>query len=182
MERILLSCSQLSATSVDDVRELRAVLAAAPDYSLLMEGKLPAPSAAEELFAALPPGKSLADKFVLGFYSASGMVGCADVIRDYPTQQIAFIGLLLFVEAEQGKSYGVLALRHIEDMAKSWGCTALRIAVIERNTRALAFWQREGFTEIYRKPSSDYTGQAIVMERTHLCPASAQPLNSAHND
>ena len=165
MERMPLSCSQLSANSVDDVRELQAVLAAAPGYSLLMEGKQPTPSAAEELFAARPPGKSLADKFVLGFYGASGMFGCADVIRYYPTQQVAFIGLLLLVEAEQGKSYGVHALQHIKDMAKSWGCTGLRIAVIEHNTRALAFWRREGFTEIYRKPSSDFTGQAIVMER-----------------
>jgi GNAT superfamily N-acetyltransferase len=145
--------------------ELQNVLSAAPEYSLIVEGKLPSSTAAAELFAELPPGKSYVDKFVFGFLDAKGMVGCAEVIRGYPTEKVAYIGLLLFAESEQGKSFGPYALDMIEPIASAWGCTALRIAAIETNTRALAFWHREGFSELYRKPSSRYTGQAIVMER-----------------
>ena len=160
-----LAWRRLSATVIADVRDLQRVLAAAPAYTLLVEGRLPAPAAADELLAALPPGKSHVDKFVLGFYDDRGAIGCADVIRGYPTPQVAHVGLLVFAESEQGKSHGVAALRHIEDLAKSWACTALRIAVIETNPRALKFWRREGFTELYRKPAAGFTGQAIVLER-----------------
>ena len=160
-----LACRRLSAAAFADVRDLQSVLAAAPAYSLLVEGRPPAPTAADDLLAALPPDKSHVDKFVFGFYDVSGPIGCADVIRGYPTAEVAFIGLLAFAEPEQGKSHGVRALRQIEELAKSWGCTALRISVIETNPRALGFWRREGFTELYRKPAPHFTGQAIVMER-----------------
>jgi hypothetical protein len=40
----------------------------------------------------------------------------------------------------------------------------LRLAVIDTNVRALHFWKREGFNELYRKATSKYTGAAIVME------------------
>jgi GNAT superfamily N-acetyltransferase len=93
------------------------------------------------------------------------LIGCFDIVRGYPDSKIAFIGLLLFVESEQGKSHGVEALQYIECLAGQWGCTRLRIAVIETNKRALSFWTREGFVELYRKPSDRYTGDVVFMER-----------------
>lgn len=149
----------------EDIRLLQSVLEGAPSYSLLVEGRPPQPRAAIEMMAALPPGRTHDDKVVVLFCDEGGAIGCADVIRGYPEGHVAFIGLLLFVEAAQGKSWGCQALREIEVLGASWDCTLMRIAVIEHNVRALAFWQREGFVEILRKPAPGFTGQAIVMER-----------------
>lgn len=162
----------LDAASPSDLREVQGVHERAPGFSVLVEGRAPSATAAKDLFAALPPGKTYADKFVLGLYSmtaetggGTAMIGCADLIRGYPEPDIAFIGLLLFAEAAQGAGYGPRALREIERLAAGWGCRRLRLAVIETNPRAIAFWRREGFAELYRKPSSAHTGDAIVMER-----------------
>jgi GNAT superfamily N-acetyltransferase len=89
-----------------------------------------------------------------------------DLIRGYPEPHIAFLGLLLFSETHQGQGLGKLALTHIANLSRSWGCTALRLSVIDKNLQALAFWQREGFIEMYRKPTTQFTGDAIVMQRS----------------
>jgi GNAT superfamily N-acetyltransferase len=123
------------------------------------------------MLSATPPGKATADKFVLLFSRDGIPVGCADVIRGHPSPDVAFIGLLLLAEQAQGRSNGVHALAHIATLAAGWACTALRIAVIETNVRALAFWRREGFAELHRKPAPHFTGQAILMERTGWRPA-----------
>lgn len=170
-----LTIRRVSSTTDEDMRPLQSVLEGAPSYSLLVEGRPPSPQAACEMMASLPPGKTHADKFVLLVCEEGGAIGCADVIRGYPDDHVAFIGLLLFVETAQGKSCGPRALREVESLGASWGCTLMRIAVIEHNVRALAFWQREGFVEIMRKPAPGFAGQAIVMERALRAQARVGP-------
>ncbi|RKT21155.1 acetyltransferase (GNAT) family protein [Paraburkholderia sp. RAU2J] len=149
----------------NDVDRLQAVLEAAPGYSLAVEGKLPTPDAAIEVLDALPPGKDHSDKSVYEIALDAEPVGCLEMVRGYPETDIAFIGLLLFQEGSQGRGFGPQVLRRAEAIGISWQCRALRIAVIDTNPRALAFWEREGFIELLRKPAMDFVGQAIVMER-----------------
>ena len=156
---------QLDACDAADVAALQHILEAEPAYGVTVSGALPSSSAAQEMFEALPPAKSAADKFVFEIRSQAGAIGCVDFVRGYPEARTAFIGLLLLVETAQGQSHGPQVLRLLEAMATEWGCSVMRIAVIETNTRALAFWRREGFVELYRKASAGFTGAAIVMER-----------------
>ena len=160
----------MQRTSESDLGALQQVLLATPAYSLLIEGKLPSPDAALNLVSELPPGKTLEDKFVLGFFMGTELAGCADVIRGYPTSDVAFLGLLLFAEPFQGKRLGAAALVHVESFSRTLECEVLRIAVIAHNKRARKFWEREGFVELYRKPSSQYAGEAIVMQRALALP------------
>lgn len=83
----------------------------------------------------------------------------------YPDTDIAFIGLLLFREGFQGRGFGPRVLRLAEAIGTGWRCRALRIAALDTNPRAFAFWEREGFIELLRKPAMDFAGHAIVMER-----------------
>ena len=152
--------------SENDVNNLQKILMAAPGYHLLTEGNLPGIDAALETLQELPPGKTIDDKYFYGIKIFNNYIGCFDLVRDYPEPKIAFIGLLLFIESEQNKSYGVHALQYIKSMAEQWDCTRLRLAVIENNQRALAFWKRERFIELYRKPSELYSSNAIFMEYT----------------
>ncbi len=162
---IQLSYNRLRISKLEDVNELQRALDSAPAFHLLVQGRLPSPSAVEELFSLFPPGKSEVDKFVLGIYDTSGIIGCVDIIRGYPNQHVAYIGLLIISELVQGKTYGAQTLKYIMTLAGDWSCEALRVTVQENNMRALAFWQREGFIELYRSESPGYVSQAIVMER-----------------
>jgi len=153
------------ANSDEDAATLFGLFCQAPEYSLLVEGKLPSIEDAKDELSALPPGKQLHDKCYGGYWANNTLVGCMDLIRAYPEPDIAYLGLLLFGNSHQGRGYGLVALSHISNLAQTWGCTKLRLAVIDKNIRGLRFWQREGFVELYRKSTSEFTGDAIVLQR-----------------
>ena len=44
---------------------------------------------------SLPPGKSRDDKYYVGFFENNALVANMDLILDYPTEEIAWIGLLM---------------------------------------------------------------------------------------
>lgn len=161
----MLAVRALARESADDSAKVLRIFMEAPSYSRLVEGRPPSQADVSDFFDGMPPGKDASDKFSLGFHVGADMVGCADVIRSYPAKDGAFIGLLLFAEAHQGRGYGKHALHLIEKMAQNWGCTTLQLAVISTNPRALAFWQREGFEVLYRKSNPRFTGDVVVMER-----------------
>lgn len=160
-----LSYRRLDSCDASHVRDLQRLLEAAPSYAWIIEGKPPAANAAEELLTETPPGKMADDKLVLGIFDESGLVGCLDLIRGYPSPETAYIGLLLFRESHQGKGLGVEALAHADALAASWNCSLLRLGVIATNLQALSFWSREGFREVCRKPMPRFMADAIVMER-----------------
>ena len=87
-----------------------------------------------------------------------------DLVRGYPTETTAYIGLLLFSESHQGRGLGAQVLAYVRSLAQSWGCRHLRIAVISTNVRAFGFWQREGFEEIEKAKNSRFIGESVVME------------------
>lgn len=161
----------LHADAPDDVRALQRVHDHAAHYSQVVHGRAPDGSEALETLTGLPPGHAPEDKRVLGFFLDGVLVGCADVLRGYPEPGTAWIGLLLFQEAHQGRGLGRAALERIEALAADWGCSAIQLAVIETNVRGHAFWRREGFAEVRRKSIPGVTGAAIVMGRAHPAPA-----------
>ncbi len=161
----MLDFRRLAFDSEDDVAALFGLFEQTCEYSLLVEGRLQTLQDAREELTDLPPGKTMADKVFGGYWKDDRLVGCVDLIRGYPEPDIAYLGLLLFARSHQGQGYGVRALEHVMELARTWQCTALRLAVIDKNTRGLRFWQREGFIELHRKPTTRFTGDAIVMQR-----------------
>jgi GNAT superfamily N-acetyltransferase len=161
----MLDYRPLEADKCEDISAVFTLFEQASGYSLLVEGHLPTLEDAREALGETPPGKELKDKFFGGYWKDGVLVGCMDLVRGYPDPEVAYLGLLLFSETHQGLGLGVQALEHIANLSRSWGCAMLRLAVIDKNLRAHAFWQREGFSELYRKPTSKYTGDAIVMQK-----------------
>jgi RimJ/RimL family protein N-acetyltransferase len=160
-----LQSRQLQSSS--DIAALQAVLENAVTFSLLTEGHLPSPTAAEDAMLARPPNLGADDKWMRGFFLDGTLIGCADICRGYPEAGTAFIGLLLFAEPFQGQGYGKTAMQHLRRLALTWHCQRIKISVIANNTAALAFWQREGFVELHRKPAIGFLDHAIVMEWRH---------------
>ena len=88
----------------------------------------------------------MADKSLYGVYRGEEIVGCVEVIRGFPTEEVAMIGLLLIHQTSQGQGLGRLAYEATEEVCRSWPSTRrLRIGVILSNDIVLAFWKKMGF-------------------------------------
>lgn len=161
-----LQAQRLSRDDPTAVADLQSVFNGAPAFSLLVEGKLPEPDAAEQALEALPPDIDYPDKFVFGYYLDQQIAGCADVIRGYPEKHCAFIGLLLFAENWQRQGLGKQALQHIDHLARGWGCQEIRLGVVANNQPGLVFWTAQGFVEQSRRELPGYPADLILMSRS----------------
>jgi RimJ/RimL family protein N-acetyltransferase len=161
----MLTVRPLTSESASDCADVLRVFIEAPSYTKLVEGRLPSTEDVDDFFFGKPTATDAADKSVFGFCIGAEMIGCADVIRSYPTDDYIWIGLLLFSEAHQGQGYGQTALGLLIAMAREWGYRKVQLAAVSSNPRALAFWQREGFEEIRRTINRRFLGELIVMER-----------------
>jgi GNAT superfamily N-acetyltransferase len=153
----------------DEMAELQRVLEGAPDYFERITGSPPGRVEAQSNYTHLPDGKGYEDKFVYGVFRNDDMVGCADVIRGYPTDETAQIGFLLIAEAYQRQGIGRAAYQQIEEQCRSWpGIERVRIGVVETNAMVIPFWEKMGFrrtgeTRPYRYGPVHST--AIIFER-----------------
>src|SRR5690349_16168447 len=91
---------------LSDVTRLQKLSEDSKEYIKLIEGRAPRLNDAENLLKALPEGKSIKDKFVLGIYDRDALIGVIDLIKDYPEEKIWFIGLLLLSPEYRGKGLG----------------------------------------------------------------------------
>jgi len=132
----------------EEMAELQRVLEQAPQYAERITGAPPGHADAQSTYSALPEGKDYDDKFVLGIYAGSTMVGCADLIRGYPDAATAMLGLLVIAEPWQRRGLGSAAYREIEGFIRAWGsCSRVRLGVVGTNRQVLPFWRRQGFAE-----------------------------------
>lgn len=161
----MLTARPLTGESASDRANVLRVFLEAPSYAQLVEGRSPSADDVDDFFSGKPAGIDPAHKSVFGFFLEHDMIGCADVIRSYPTGDCIWIGLLLFAEAAQGRGHGKAALTLLVEMAREWGYRTAQLAVVSTNLRAHAFWQREGFTELRRASNPKFTGDLVVMQR-----------------
>lgn len=101
-----LTYQRLSPTSQTDIDAMQSVLEQAPSYYLTVEGQLPRYDTARKELLELPNGRTLADKHSFLVVRGVEAVGVIDLIANYPSEQVAFLGLLLFGEMVQGRGYG----------------------------------------------------------------------------
>lgn len=161
----MLKALPLTSELASDRANVLRVFSEASSYTQLVENRSPCTEDVDDFFFGRPTGVDVEQKAVFGFYVDLDMVGCADIIRSYPTNDCFWIGLLLLSEAHQGRGLGKSALRLLIEMARGWGCREAQLAVISTNSRAYAFWQREGFTEVRRANSPKFSVDLIVMQR-----------------
>jgi len=147
---------------------LQCVLESAPGYFETVCAAPPGTAEAQSTFTALPEGKTYDDKFVWGLYSGEAMIGCADVIRGYPSRERAVIGLLLLSEGWQHRGLGRAFATLLERRIASWPeIERLRIGVVASNDGALVFWRKLGYRETgeIRPRQPGFVREVIVLEK-----------------
>ncbi|WP_299968788.1 GNAT family N-acetyltransferase [uncultured Roseobacter sp.] len=117
----------------------------AADYVTLEVGHIPDAAFIHGFFTAAPPGLGPQDLQHFAMMEETAMAGmvCIAAGYEYPTDW--WIGLMLLDPAFRGRGIGRVMLELIRGRAREAGVGALKLAVLEANTRGTKFWLREGF-------------------------------------
>ena len=152
--------------SEQTVTDLTEVVLGAPEYCQICEGRLPKAEDIPEMLSALPPNCQIEQKYFFGVYVGEKMIGCADVIRGWPTLNQCHIGLLLLAEKYQGQGYGKHTFTELRSCFIEWPeIKKLRIAVVESNQKAFPFWHGMGFRETgVRIKSPTFVADLVILE------------------
>ena len=134
-----------------DLAALQVLHRRCADFVEATTGHPPRDDEATRLLAALPPGKTLADKQVLGLHSDGEMVGVVDLLRGHPSPTDWYVGLVLLSPDVRGAGLGGSVVDEIVERVVAEGGRALHLIVREDNPRALAFWRRHRFEVIDRR-------------------------------
>jgi GNAT superfamily N-acetyltransferase len=156
---------ELRILETEDGSDLQALCERCHDYFELVTGRPVGDAAAQSLFSGLPPGKTYNDKFLLGLFCDSALVGVIDLIRAWRTETSWTLGLLMLDPDIRGRGVGKAVVRTLEAWIRSQGANVMRIGVVERNTRAISFWKRLGYIEIARSASEYGLMLTLTMER-----------------
>ena len=109
---------------------------------------------------ALPPHKSYDDKYYIGFFENNTLVANMDLILDYPTEKIAFIGLLMVNILYQNNGVGSKIVCDTCVYLRKLGYKKIRLGVDKENQQSNYFWRKNGFQIISEK---EYNVMELVL-------------------
>lgn len=89
-----------------DVDALQELIESDPGYTERITGYPPGPSDAQSLLLMRPEQLPEESKVVLGAFAAERLVAVVDLLRGFPNDHTAFIGLLEVHSKHQGLGYG----------------------------------------------------------------------------
>ncbi|MDR6146227.1 GNAT superfamily N-acetyltransferase [Sphingomonas sp. SORGH_AS870] len=137
------------------------------DYFLLQDGEPATLADAIELFRDVPEEKSPVDQTVLGWRGQNGLMAVVAILRDYPSNDVWYLGFMIVDSAARGKGIGRAIYDAIERWAVDRGAQEMRLAVLEVNAAAERFWRSLGYREL-RRVGPD-TFKARSHHRVELC-------------
>ena len=127
-----------------DIPELYRLCVSNPRYYGYMRCA-PDPETLKGELIALPPGRTLEDKYFAGIYRDGRMIAILDLITGYPNPKTAFIGWFMVDSALQGNGIGRGFIAELCAYLKDSGFDQIRLGCIEDNAEGRRFWERNGF-------------------------------------
>ena len=113
---------------------------------------------------ALPGGKTMADKYYLGFYSDDQLVAVMDLIAGYPNAKTAFIGFFMMNQQWQGMNIGTHIITEACHYLKGAGFSEVRLGYAKGNFQSEAFWLKNHFEKTgVEKQAENYI--SVYMQR-----------------
>jgi ribosomal protein S18 acetylase RimI-like enzyme len=139
---------KLREITPDDVGAVQALIESDPGYTEWITGYPPGEADAQSLLMMRPDGLAEEQKVVLGVFDDQELTAVVDLLRGYPNERTAFIGLLEVHKNHQGRGTGAAAYRAMERyVEQTWPeVMTLRLAVVDTNAEeARGFWEKQGF-------------------------------------
>ena len=125
------------------------------------------PSSAASLLAALPMPTRPDHKYLWSLYRDDALVGCLDVVRNWPAKHTLSLGFLMIDARFRGQGIGRAALTHLRERTRSWAeIQRWRVAVVQTQADALRFWNAARFVETGEaRQAPGQLAPLIVLER-----------------
>jgi len=126
-----------------DIPDLRSLCEGNPQFYRYCP---PTPSEASirQDMLALPPGKSMEDKFYLGFWQNGELAAVLDLILHFPNERTAFIGFFMLRSDLQGHGEATQLMSEIcAFLCES--CDFIRLGYVKGNQQSQHFWHKNGF-------------------------------------
>ncbi|MCY0947399.1 MULTISPECIES: GNAT family N-acetyltransferase [Streptomyces] len=136
-----------------------------------LSGDFPDPGriTVEQVAAALADELSRDGAEVLLARSAGRLVGLATTLAHHPDPASEdpdpWIGLLLIDATAHREGYGRVVAGLVEDRFRAAGRTGLRLAVLDNNPNALAFWESQGYTVLRRAKDRELGRDCAVLRK-----------------
>lgn len=112
-----------------------------------------------------PPGKSLSDKYFLGFWDKNNLVAILDLIDGYPTEDTAYIGLFMVDANRFGQGLGSMIMAELlPQLATRF--KKVRLGYVENNPQSSYFWSKVGFCPTGE--IKEMAGRRIVLSEYYL--------------
>ena len=96
---------------------------------------------------ALPPKKTLSDKYYLGYFDGEKLIAVMDLIMAFPDEKTAFIGFFMTDASVQHAGIGSGIIDELCSFLPTAGYTGIRLCWVKGNPQAEHFWHKNGFTE-----------------------------------
>ena len=113
---------------------------------------------------ALPPKKSLEDKYYIGFFEEKELIAIMDLILYYPNEDTAFIGLFMVLSDKQGTGVGTETIDECFSELREISFSAIRLGYMKGNSQSAAFWNKNNFVPKGIE-SDNGQGTIVIMER-----------------
>jgi GNAT superfamily N-acetyltransferase len=150
----------------DDIAEVVGMYTSNPEYGRTSGEYEPERIQAQQVEAELREDAGAGGfDILLARDTESQVVGLVSVLRQHPRDGYPWIGLLIVHGEQHRKGYGRLLAELIEERLRAGGRNGVRLAVLENNPTALAFWNSLGWQEIDRRPDAQYGRPCIVMHK-----------------
>ena len=111
----------------------------------------------------LPEGKTLADKYYLGFWKDARLIAVLDLIWEYPDKETAFIGFFMMNMDVQGNGIGTKIIKEACSYLKEH-FSFIRLGYVKGNEQSEHFWIKNGFLPTGKITKTD-TYDIVCMQK-----------------
>jgi ribosomal protein S18 acetylase RimI-like enzyme len=159
--------SRLSLTPLlvpDDTAAVVDLYESNPEYGEASGDYTPGQVSAEGVEAELREDAAIGSDVLLAREADGHVVGLVSILREHRDGH-PWIGLLIVRGDEHGRGHGRVMVDLVEETLRGEGRPGVRLAVLENNPAALAFWTSLGWQEIDRRPDLQHDRPCIVMHK-----------------
>lgn len=129
-------------------------------------GTVASPEDVRSDLKALPRGKSLDDKYYVGFFDGPSLVAVMDLIAGYPDDKTAFIGFFMMEKSFQGRGVGSAIIGGVLESMKKQGFGRVKLGYVKSNMQSAGFWRKNGFLPTGDEGNAE--GRAVVVMSMEL--------------
>lgn len=115
---------------------------------------------------ALPDGKSMQDKYYVGFWKNDSLLAVMDLIDQFPNKTTAFIGFFMVDAGWQNRGIGSEIVEELCRYLKGQGYGHIRLGWVKGNNQSESFWHKNRFMET--GVSYETVGYTVIVAQRDL--------------